>query len=186
MHRVFETRRNAALYAYWQRLSGNEAVPHRKALEPAEIAPLLPYSYLLKPEDHAGLPQFRFALFGGELARGVNRDYAGETVEDMQLGGWQREMLTGLRLCFRTALPVVGLHCVSLSSGTTFCIEHLALPLRDDEVEIARILGGFDYTEVVGGDVEQALGELAAASKVDYRVRKRLLIQSLSELDIAP
>lgn len=67
-----QTKPVAALYDYWTRQRGDRAVPLRSAIEPADIAPILPDIFILE-HNHLADPGFRLAgtrlcaQFGREL-----------------------------------------------------------------------------------------------------------------------
>ena len=69
-----QTKAVTALYDYWTRQRGDRAVPLRSAIEPADIAPILPDVFIL---EHNRLDDPRFRLAGTRLCAQFGRELKG-------------------------------------------------------------------------------------------------------------
>src|SRR5688572_16181241 len=68
-----------ALYAYWQRSHGRTGVPAAE-IRAAELAPILPYLFLVDLDAAAGL---RFRYCGASIAMRYGRDLTQESFLDL-------------------------------------------------------------------------------------------------------
>ena len=69
-----QTKAVTALYDYWTRQRGDRAVPLRSAVEPADLAPILPDVFIL---EHGRLHDPRFRLAGTRICAQFGRELKG-------------------------------------------------------------------------------------------------------------
>ena len=69
-----QTKAATALYDYWTRQRGEQALPLRSSIEPADIAPILPDVFIL---EHSRLHDPRFRLAGTRLCAQFARELKG-------------------------------------------------------------------------------------------------------------
>jgi hypothetical protein len=143
------------MLAYWQSKSGNHSMPARADIDPVEFAWGLGNVSLLDVERDP--LQFRYRLAGSKLARIMEVDLTGRSIDDIRQEEFRNLMRRHLQEIVETAKP--SLYCISIANGggpQTYV--RLALPLRGADGGVAMILTiidiigpGPDWDDVAGG-----------------------------------
>ena len=181
--RIFESSRSAALFQHYRQISGMRPMPSRADLDPSDFKRDLPYVYLVKVVDQGGDDiGFRISLMGTELVLVLKRDYTGQYVREMELGGLEAAWRTSLLQAWEHRTPMVALDRVQMANGTNLEFEHLALPLADDQGNVERFFGCFDFLRYNDDWINQNADQIDWSDRIKIRVPKRLLI---SHLDIS-
>ena len=126
------------LYSYWQRLRGESPAPQQRALYPADIKELLPHLFVLQRFDH---DHYVFRLAGTGYCALFGREFRTQNMLALFNGPARKY----LRVMFDriVALPCGGIAETRAEtlSGDHCLIEHLFLPIADNDNRITRILG---------------------------------------------
>jgi hypothetical protein len=127
------------LLNYWLDLRGGEAIPLRSTIDPAAIAPVLPYIWLCEflPDEE----RFRMRLAGEEInkfyGRNISRAYFDEIADDrfrtLMVGRYRRVVEE----------PSI-MHCaghIYFANESRVVGERLGLPLRADDGRVLQVIG---------------------------------------------
>jgi len=177
---VFESTRNASVYAYYIGACGENAMPRRQDIDPARMKAQLPYIYMVQVVRDESAPRFKFRLMGTELVNVLKQDGTGAFVRDLDLGGWEKEWRACLMYAAEAKVPVVALDKVTHESGLLVNVEHLAMPLSEDGDTVDRVFGALDFLGFRETGVEQALSEVNWSQLENVEVPKRLIITNLA------
>jgi hypothetical protein len=79
-----------------------------------------------------------------------------------------------------TKVPVVAVDKIKLSNGRELEVEHLALPLSDDEVTVDRVIGAIDFLVLPESELKDVLAKLDWSATKHVDVPKRLMITNLA------
>jgi hypothetical protein len=180
MRQVLESRRVAAVYGHYVAARGNRRMARRRDIDPASIRQQLPYLYIVQVERSGGELHFRFRLMGTELVHVFKREGTGGYVRELELGGWEVEWRNSLVYAVETKVPVVAVDKIKLSNGRELEVEHLALPLSDDEVTVDRVIGAIDFLVLPESELKDVLAKLDWSATKHVDVPKRLMITNLA------
>jgi hypothetical protein len=143
------------MLVYWQSKCGGHAMPARADIDPLEFAWGLGNVSLLDVERDP--LQFRYRLAGSKLARIMEVDLTGRSIDDIRQVEFRNLMRRHLQELVETAQPSI--YCISIANGggpQTYV--RLALPLRGADGGVAMILTiidiigpGPDWDDVTGG-----------------------------------
>lgn len=135
-----QTKAVTALYDYWTRQRGERAVPLRSAIEPADIAPILPDVFIL---EHSRLADPRFRLAGTRICAQFARELKG-TGFDALFAPDQRTRVARIveNVMAHTAPAVMQVALVDGRLDTTEA-EIVLLPLASKGKAADRIIGAF-------------------------------------------
>ena len=126
-----------ALLEYWIARRGSAVVPPRRAIDPADIADLLPLVHLL---DRRADGRFVWRLVGTELTGYYGRNLAGETFDPAGVPSHDRRF----SIIYRTITNQpcgADIRCLARTrSGRVLPLETIALPLLDDAGRPTKIL----------------------------------------------
>lgn len=178
---VFESDRNASVYAHYVTTRQNRAMPRREDIDPSRIVRQLPYVYMVRVVHHAdGDVSFRITLMGTELVAILKQEGKDRFVRELKLGGFEKVWRESMLCCLEHKIPLVAIDSVNMSSGLLVEFEHLALPLSENGTDVDRIFGCFDFPRVGEEWIEANLDQVQwdPANTVD--VPKRLLITNLT------
>src|SRR5262245_30901471 len=134
-----QDRRLQILLNYWLGLRGGEAIPPRSAIDPAAIAPVLPYIWLCEfmPDE----ARFRMRLAGEEInkfyGRNISRAYFDEITDDR----FRTMMVRRYRRVIED--PSI-MHCtghIYFANESRVVGERLGLPLRAEDGRVLQIIG---------------------------------------------
>lgn len=138
MSEVAQSSIHIHFYRYWRCKRGRRSMPSRDDIDPADIPALLPYISIVHRIDG----QYRFRLFGSEMAEQFGRDLTGYVVGSGASNAPQaiaalhavgEQVYTGARPLFAT-----GRHLTR--SGVTQHVSTLLLPLSNDDVAVDKII----------------------------------------------
>jgi hypothetical protein len=118
------------LYRYWQRLRVNGALPHRRAINPADFVPHLGLVNLIDVVD--GGRDFRFRLIGSIVDHVLQRSYTGTTVSDYPRRSGREHLMAIFTSATLERQPYVGCGKVTSVNFKEVTYWSVALPLRDD------------------------------------------------------
>ena len=129
------------MFAYWQSRCGDHAMPARANIDPVEFAWGLGNVSLLDVERDP--LQFRYRLAGSKLARIMEVDLTGRSIDEIKHADFRDLMRKHLQEIVETAKPSV--YCISITNGggpQTYV--RLALPLRAADGSVGMILTMID------------------------------------------
>ena len=177
---VFESNRNAEVYAYYIITRGNRPMPSRADIDPAKFKKHLPYVYMAKvvredDDDH----RFQISLMGTELVEVLKQDGKGRFIRELDLGGYEHAWRESILSAFKSKSPAVTMDRILMKSGLEINLEHLVLPLSDDGEHVDRIFGCFDFPHYTDEWISENLDQVDWANAVQIEVPKRLLITNL-------
>lgn len=135
-----QTKAITALYNYWTRQRGDRRVPLRSAIEPADIAPILPDVFIL---EHGRLHDPRFRLAGTRLCAQFGRELKA-TAFDTLFAPDQRNRIARIteNVMAHAAPAVMQVALVDGRLETTEA-EIVLLPLASNGKVADRIIGAF-------------------------------------------
>lgn len=145
------------LYSYWNAVRGEQATPRRFEIEPAKIASILPWTFILERIDSDA---FRFRLAGTHVCDTFGVELRGTNFLD----GWST--LDRLAIVRHMAAltkhgAVLSIYLEAAPNGRPSSqFEALLLPLRHTDDKIDRVLGALTPL-----DAPEWLGELPLSAK---------------------
>jgi hypothetical protein len=176
---VLASRLNAAVYAHWVAACGGRDIPARSDIKPESITRELPYLYIAEVmRDEAGM-WFRFRLMGTKLVENLKQEGTGKMLLDLQVGGWEVEWRKNLVYATQIKLPVVDESTIHTESGLRLDIEHLALPLSTDGINVDRVFGAIDFYNSSEKSLSVALPMLDWNAISSIELEKRIIISNL-------
>jgi hypothetical protein len=136
------------LYAYWLRKKGRRRAPGRSDIDPAEIAPLMPYVGLV---DVVRAPlRFRYRLLGTEVVRGLGIELTGRFLDEVPLDEHQRAITSEYARVAERAKPVCATWEYTRADGRHVRYERLGLPLMSDGKTVDMLFGGAVFEAAYG------------------------------------
>lgn len=177
---VFESDRNAAIYAYYITARGERAMPTRGDIEPSRLKKHLPYVYIVQAlrQEHDDV-RFRITLMGSELVEVLKQNGTGRFIRELDLGGFEHVWRDSILSTFNSGRPVVALDRLTMKSGLEIDLEHLVLPLSEDGKQVDRIFGCFDFPRRSDAWIKDNLEQVEWSDSIQVEVPKRLLITNL-------
>lgn len=132
------------LYAYWDRVRNGRVAPRRFEIEPAQIANILPETFIA---EGAGLLGYRFRLAGTKICEQFGRELRGADL----LGLWEEPdriaIASLLRNVFTDAAVGYGRFRAYASNNRQASFEFIILPLIHTGETINRTLGAITAIE---------------------------------------
>jgi len=136
------------LYRYWCDKKGDRQAPSRGDIDPAEIAPLLPYVGLVDVQ-HAPL-RFRYRLVGTKVDAGYGRELTGRFLDEVDLNGHEREIVDEYVRVARSGQPLCTTWEYTRGDGRHMRYERLALPLSSNGKTVDMLFGGVVFDAAYG------------------------------------
>ena len=128
------------LHLYWVTKRGLRIAPSRAEMRPEEIAPLLPYVYIVDIIDRPR--RFRFRLVGTRIVEGYGEDVTGRFLDEVDLGDKGSAIQAEYEKTANEQAPTAGSWNFSKKDGRELDYEHLVLPLSSDGRTIDMLFGG--------------------------------------------
>ena len=129
---------------YWRTKCVDGALPHRRDIDPIDIAPLLSAILML---DVAG-DDFRFRLLGQDIVARYG-SLKGRTLRELMSGAELERTLAEHRLCRDRRLPVYSENSLqSAGSGDWLLYQRLLAPLAGDDGGVAALAGIMAFRSV--------------------------------------
>jgi hypothetical protein len=183
MRLVLASRKNAHVYAHWVTACGKKAMPNRREMQPdvipLDLLPELPYIYIAEVmKDDLGT-WFKFRLMGTGLTERLKQDGTGKMLLDLQIGGWEEEWRKNLVHAVQMKMPVVDESTITTAMGLCIDLEHLALPISEDGVNVNRIFGSIDFFGASEAQLKAAIPELDWKKISSIELAKRIIISNL-------
>lgn len=183
MRLVLASRRNAHVYAHWVAACGKKNMPTRIEMQPdvipLDLLPELPYIYIAEVmRDDLGT-WFKFRLMGTSLTERLQQDGTGKMLLDLQIGGWEEEWRRNLVYTVQMKLPVVDESTITTQNGVKLDVEHVALPLSEDGVNVDRIFGSIDFFSHSEDQLRAMLPEFDWKKISSVELAKRIIISNL-------
>lgn len=126
------------LFAYWNRIRGEESAPRRSDIEPGDIRRVLADTFIL---EVAGSASHRVRLAGTRMCSLYGREIKGSNFLDLWSGEDRARLAeAAARVCDEAVAAVVEVDLFSVRDRTVAC-EFLLLPLRHGTTMLDRILG---------------------------------------------
>jgi hypothetical protein len=126
------------LFQYWDEVRANRPAPHRFEIEPAQIASILPETFILERADEH---TYQFRLAGTRICQNFGRELRGSNL----LEGWsvQDRITLERQLSAITKQSAVGEFTIEASDihQRPVSFEMLVLPLAQYNGRIDRLLG---------------------------------------------
>jgi hypothetical protein len=136
------------LYAYWLSKKGRRRAPGRSDIDPAEIAPLMPYVGLV---DVVRAPlRFRYRLLGTEVVRGLGIELTGRFLDEVPLDEHQRAIASEYARVAERAEPICATWEYTRGDGRHVRYERLGLPLMSDGKTVDMLFGGAVFEAAYG------------------------------------
>lgn len=131
------------LIAYWRARRAGDALPTHDAIDPLDLAPILPNLFLLDVEDRS----FRFRLVGEALNARYPGGLKDRRLDDLLSGEVLAETLEEHRLCVERRAPVFTRNSEESRSvqGDFQVYQRLLLPLSADGEAVDAILGAMHF-----------------------------------------
>lgn len=127
------------LWQYWRELSGHSGLPSRAQLNPSEITPVLPWTFLI---DVAGQGGFRYRLVGTRIVADMGYDMTGQLVSRAYAGPDWADVERDYRWVIRNRRPCLTRNSIVLpSTGAPYSYSRLLLPLSADGTTVDLLLG---------------------------------------------
>jgi hypothetical protein len=137
-----------SLLDHYRSVARNGSLPRRADIDPVQMIPAMPYTYIAQVEfNREAQSEFRLQLFGTELVQLFGAELTGEQVCRLDMGDWGTEWRSTLRYAMRTRLPVAAIHRLEVIRHLPITIEHVALPLSSDGVQVDRLIGAIDLLD---------------------------------------
>lgn len=135
-----QTKAAATLYDYWTRQRGSQPLPLRSAIEPADIARILPDVFIL---EHNGAADPLFRLAGTRICAQFGRELKGLTFGTLFAPDLRGKVMRIARNVMAQAAPAtMRIHLVDGTLDTTEA-EIVLLPLATKGKIADRIIGTF-------------------------------------------
>lgn len=128
------------LYAYWDRVRNGRIAPCRFEIDPAEIASLLPETFIAAYE---GRPSIRFRLAGTKICEQFGRELRGADFMDLWTGKDRDAVAALIRDILRDGIVAHGRFLASTAAGRQAEFELVLLPLIHNSSAVNRLLGAF-------------------------------------------
>jgi len=125
-----------SLYRYWSGKRRGRSMPSRAALEVLELKQWLGYLHLVEVSREA--PEFRYRVFGTQIAAQLGFDLTGASVDDNPPSG-VRELRRGYEEVVARKAPLYQVHEMIGRKGA-FRYNRMLLPLSDDDQTVDRVL----------------------------------------------
>ena len=127
------------LAAYWEGLRCGRAAPSREDVDPAQMAPLLPYVFMadVLPLD------FRFRLAGTHFFDATGSDPTGKPIAEVFPADYRDEVRLHWREAVEQVRPKVGSGDLWVRGKDHLRWEGVVLPLASDRGVVDILLGGF-------------------------------------------
>ncbi len=129
---------------YWRGKCVGGALPHRRDIDPTDIAPLLAAVFLVDVESGA----FRFRLVGQDIVTRYG-NLRGRALGELMSGAELERTMAEHRLCVDARLPVYSENTMqSAGTGDWQLYQRLLVPLADDGGGIAALAGIMAFRSV--------------------------------------
>jgi len=126
---------------YWTALRGGRVAPAKSEIDPADIAPLLPYVFFA---EAIGLPpDFRFRLAGSHLRDVTGNELTGKLLDEVFPPDFADEVRVRWRQAIAEVRPLVGRSKLWIKDRQHVNWESVVLPVTRHGSAIDLLLGGF-------------------------------------------
>ena len=136
---ALESQRLKTLLTYWQGLCVDDDIPHLDQLDPIDTRGVLGCIMLLDVVEEES--DFRYRLYGTEIARRSGFDLTGKLVSDVPVSGVSAFFMASYRAVVKNRRSLYTIHtppyCIAVSSWS-----RLILPLRGESGAVERLLVG--------------------------------------------
>lgn len=127
----------------WQILSSDGGIPHRSALDPANLKPILPHMFIIgviyEPE-----PRFRYRLIGTNIVTTLGRDATGQWLEDLH--ATTPEVVENLKQAVAEERPLRTFGSVSWIDKEFLDFETGVFPFLTDGDRVEQLIGATIYS----------------------------------------
>ena len=129
---------NQTLYAYWNEVRQDRIAPRRFEIEPSQIAPILPNTFVLERIDSE---TFRFRLAGTAICDAFRREFRDSNFLD----GWAEDDRVSIERMFAVVTQQGGVGLIDIEAATLdgriALFEAIVLPLVHTRDSVDRVLG---------------------------------------------
>lgn len=127
------------LWQYWNELSIHGRLPSRGQIDPSQITPVLPWTFLIDVTSSDG---FRYRLVGTRIVQDMGYDMTGQLVSRAYAGPDWDDVARDYRWVISQKRPCLTRNSVMLpATGTAYAYTRLLLPLAADGTEVDMLLG---------------------------------------------
>ena len=154
-------------------------MPRRADIAPELIKQELPYVYMCDVKSDEDGTWFRFRLMGTALVTRFKKDGTGKALLDLQIGGWETEWRRNLLFCAKVKMPVVDEATIKTPYNVNLLIEHLALPLSEDDETVSKVFGAIDFFDDNDDALHKILPKIDWRDLKDVDLAKRIVISNL-------
>ena len=130
----------SALFRYWEDKRGSRALPARADIDPIDIPELLPHLVLV--DTAPTLDQFRYRLFGTEVAKGFGHDRTGRRFAELPRLDNFDDVYRGYWLSYAERAPQYFSGQIVSEEKSFIKYSRLTLPLSRDGAQVDMLLGG--------------------------------------------
>lgn len=156
----------AQLFAYWEKIRGDNEVPARSDFDPFANPRLLSHVYLLETQPEG---QYRIRTAGEDVTRFSSRTISGRLVDADLYGPLAPRLLEALDFVCLSRRPVLVKGCIIVRRDSYWsAFETVLLPLANSLDEITQILGGWVTVEKCVAMPQPA--EIPALARMDMIV----------------
>jgi hypothetical protein len=179
MHAILTSEKNVAVYTHWVAARGARSMPRREDIAPELIRHELPYVYMSDVMSDADGIWFRFRLMGTALVTRFKKDGTGKALLDLQIGGWETEWRRNLLFCTKIRMPIVDEATIKTPYNLNLTIEHIALPLSEDDDTVSKVFGAIDFFDADDEALHKILPKINWNDLKDVELAKRIIISNL-------
>lgn len=127
------------LWQYWNELNAPGRIPSRAQLDPTQITPVLPWTFLI---DTTVPDEFRYRLVGTRIVAEMGYDMTGQLVSRAYAGPDWTDVVRDYRWVVRQRRPCLTRNSIILpATGMSYAYSRLLLPLSGDGRDVDMLLG---------------------------------------------
>lgn len=130
---------NILLYEYWNRVRNGRIAPHRYEILPAQIASLLPETFIA---ECAGMSNFQIRLAGTRICDNFGRELRGQSLLDFWQGDAADTLGSLLNVVVSDGAAGVADFTAAREDGRSAAFEMVLMPLIHTGRTVNRLLGG--------------------------------------------
>jgi len=152
---VIEDKRLLALYRYWDSKRGDQTLPARANIDPADIPSLLSIVILV---DISAAGEYRYRLVGTEIVRWLGRDITDQTFSEALPSGPYSDFITSL-VCDAASAgrPLYSEGAFIIEGRIDRQVRRLVLPLSADGSTVNMALCGQTIVVATKGALKTSL-----------------------------
>ena len=155
-------------------------MPARAEVDPSKLKRQLPYLYIAQVTRQDGDHFFKISLMGTELVEILKQEGKDRYVRELDLGGFESSWRQSLLYALSTKAPTVAVDRVHMKTGLVVELEHLVMPLSDNDQDVDRFIGCLDFLGHDDAWIRERLDHVDWSTVIDLELPKRLVITNLN------